>query len=109
RGLAAGFGAYVSLQILPAIVSVGLFLLVRRPRPLVGGGAGDAALSFASGAMPLAWMMSHVGTAVVPDRAGLHGFEALRQLVRPFLESSDLWTWAPTIATVAVIASARAK
>lgn len=64
-GLSAGFGIYFSLQCAPAIACAALCLIAAKRRAIFGRSTVVALAAFAVGALPLWWMMSHVGLSAV--------------------------------------------
>lgn len=63
-GAVAGFGIYFNYQVGPAVVLVGLGVLLRNPGLLRRRSALLGVLGTAVGLLPLAWMASHVGGGV---------------------------------------------
>ena len=74
-GLAAGFGVYFSYQVVLPVGFVGLVLLFRERRALLGRPAIPGWIAVAVGALPLAWMALQSGSGVL-DIHGTNLFEA---------------------------------
>lgn len=99
-GLVAGFGTYFSPQMLPVLAVAGVAILVRVRGKELASVVLRSLAGFAIGALPLWWMISHVGIEGVmlhrashADRARTSFLQALPEIVAPILQSTDPITW----------------
>jgi len=106
-GLTTGFGLYFSYQVALVALWVALFLLVRRPREVLGVPGLLGLIGTALGALPLLGMYSLVGDAIFDIHgtaiAGSDGGPTNSELFRSFLASVFLeggfgqqvaaWVW----------------
>lgn len=107
-GLVAGLGVYFSLLTLAALAWAGIALLVFARRDLLSKKLLVAALGFAFGALPLFWMMSHVGLDALFVRAKEGGASAKLDRLTAFadvfvaLRRGDLGPWVLALAYAAL-------
>jgi hypothetical protein len=108
-GLSAGFGLYVSLQMLAALLAVALAFVVRRRFRVATRETGLALGAFVVGALPLWIMLATVGKSVIvirgeaPVGEGIGPLRAAASLVTPLTSSGDPLVWLHALLFAAVI------
>ncbi len=108
-GLSAGFGLYVSLQMLAALLAVALALVVCRRFRIATRETALALGAFVVGALPLWIMLATVGQSVIvirgeaPVGEGIGPLRALGSLVTPITSSGDPLVWLHALLFAAVI------
>ncbi|MDZ4772904.1 MAG: hypothetical protein SGI72_07180 [Planctomycetota bacterium] len=107
-GICGGLGCYVGLQMPPVLFVCGIAILATIRGKVLVGVVGRSLAGFAIGALPLWWMMSHVGFGGVliyrDTQKGPGFFESLPVVFTSILQSRDPLTWMQTVAFVVVIA-----
>jgi hypothetical protein len=106
-GVCGGFGCYVGLQMPPALFVCGVAILVNLRGRALAGVVARALIGFVIGALPLWWMMSHVGfDGILVHRDTSKGpgfFESLPLAFTSVLGSRDPLVWLHAIGFVVVI------
>ena len=107
-GLAAGFGLYFSLQILPAIAASAAWLLSRARGRLNARSIALVAGGFLLGAAPLAAMVERAGLDALlvrgqGPRPGSGALAALEGLFEPLSSQGDVFDWIAVVVVPLVV------